>query len=135
MPVSQEKVTFVGLAKVQKGLKQLGAVDRELKDMGMDAAKPVVQEAKQLAPKRSGKLAASIRAVPTSRGAAVRAGNPGKLSYGAPIHWGWFYDRNWFIYKNIMPNPFLVKALGYTRQEVFDTYERNLKILIQKYDL
>lgn len=131
-----QRIEFIGLNKVVRDLSKLpGNIDRELVNIGLEAAKPLIAHAKSIAPVRSGKLRASIRSAPTKRGVVVRAGNPGKLSYGNPIHWGWFYDQKHGIKKNIMPNPFLYKALGYTRQEIFDNYDRNIKNIIKKHNL
>jgi hypothetical protein len=46
------------------------------------------------------------------------------VPYANPIHWGWFK-------RNIKPQPFFVKALGITRDEVYQTYYRNVNKLIE----
>jgi len=74
----------------------------------------------------TGRLLKSLRVY--NRGASVSVGTT--VPYANPIHWGWFYDRNNFVKKRIKPNPFLARALGYNRQEILDTYKRNLKKLI-----
>jgi phage gpG-like protein len=76
--------------------------------------------------KGTGRLLKSLRVY--NRGASVSVGS--RLPYANPIHWGWFYDRNNFVKKRIKPNPFLARALGYNRQEILDTYKRNLQKLI-----
>lgn len=138
MPASSQvtKIEVIGLNQTISKLKKLDkGVSQELKSIGYEAAQPVVVQAKSLAPVKTGNLRNSIRALKLERGAAVRAGNKGKLSYGAPIHWGWFVDRNTGKKRNILPNPFLFRAFGITRQAVFETYERNVRKIIRKYNL
>lgn len=77
----------------------------------------------------TGKLLRSLQV--TTRGARVYVKGGGtRVPYANPIHWGWFYDKNNFIKKRIMPNPFLSRALGYNKQEILATYKRNLDKLI-----
>ena len=40
-----------------------------------------------------------------------------------PIHWGWGK-------RNIRPQPFFVRALGYTRSEIYDNYFKQMEKLI-----
>ena len=138
MPASSPdgKIEVIGLSQTVSKLKRLETgVSQELKQIGYEAAQPVVSEARSIAPVRTGKLQASIRALKLERGAAIRTGNKTSLSYGSPIHWGWFIDRNTGKKRNIKPNPFLFRAFGIKRQDVIDTYERNMRKLIDKYGL
>jgi hypothetical protein len=98
-----------------------------------EAANIVASTARTLVPVRSGALRATIRSKKIARKVLVSAGNNTKVPYANPIHWGWFYDRENFVYKNIMPQPFFAKALGLTRNEVYQTYFKNINKLFNKY--
>jgi hypothetical protein len=63
----------------------------------------------------------------------ISAGNNSSIPYANPIHFGWYYDKNNFVKKNILPNPFFAKALGLTRNEVYKTYFININKLFNKY--
>lgn len=88
------------------------------------SAERVVLEAKTLVPVRTGALRNSIRLSATTKGISIKAGNNGRIPYANPIHWGWFK-------RHIKPQPFFAKALGYTRQEIFDNYYKQMNDLIK----
>jgi hypothetical protein len=54
----------------------------------------------------------------------VSAGNNRRVPYANPIHWGWFR-------RHIRPQPFFIKALGLTRDEVYQNYYRSIDKLIK----
>ena len=82
----------------------------------------IVPEALSRVPRRSGRLAASIRSSATVKSGVVRAGGA-KLPYAKPIHFGWPKH-------NISPQPFLYEALDARRSAVIDAYvERVAKIV------
>lgn len=118
-------------------LEEIGTPRDAIKEANFKAATIVADEARTLAPisrtkyKPGGALKRSIRANKALTKATVRAGGA-RVPYANPIHWGWFYDRKNFVYKNIKPNPFLVKAMGYTRDEVVKTYYENINKLMNK---
>jgi hypothetical protein len=58
-----------------------------------------------------------------------------RVVYANPIHWGWFYDKEWFIQKNIKPNLFLYRALGQQLNKIVADYNRDMQNLIDKYGL
>lgn len=79
-----------------KGLRELQALIRQSGDAGLKAALAqankagadvVAQAAKPRAPRRSGRLAGSIRALGSQAKGRVRAGGAG-VPYAAAIHWG-----------------------------------------------
>jgi hypothetical protein len=77
-------VTTEGIRDLQRDLR---AIDRKLpreidEALTKAVADVVLPRARQLAPRRSGRLAASLRAGPD---ASVRS----DLPYAGPIHWGW----------------------------------------------
>lgn len=118
------------LDAVNEAMRLLGTPVKEIQQAGYEAALIVARAAKNDAPVRSGNLMRSIRAAKVVKGAAVRAGSQ-KVPYANPIHWGWFYDKKNFVYKNIKPNRFLIRALGYNFEEVRDTYLRNIDKLLK----
>ena len=88
------------------------------------SAEKVLLESKALVPVRTGALRNSIRLSATTKGISIKAGNNGRIPYANPIHWGWFK-------RHIKPQPFFAKALGYTRQEIFDNYYKQMNDLIK----
>lgn len=122
-----------GLKEALNALKQIGVPTAEVSAASQQAAEIVAATSRTLVPVRSGRLRASIRSKKQARKVLVSAGNNTTVPYANPIHWGWFYDKNNFIKKNILPNPFFAKALGLTRNEVYKTYFVNINKLFNKY--
>lgn len=146
---SRSGITVEGLSGTYKALKELGEPNDSLKAILREAAETMAAASRDTVPVKSGKLKASIRPAATTRGAFVYAGNNraglNGVPYANPIHWGWFRDRKsqraknsrrGYINKNIRPNPFMAKALGYTREEIFrnftDHMERELEGIISR---
>jgi HK97 gp10 family phage protein len=125
----QNGVKVRGLNQAIRSLRELGVPDQEIKDAGSQAGELVAAEARSLAPVKTGKLRDSIRVSKTLRKVTVSAGNnrtsASGIPYANPIHWGWFK-------RNIKPQPFFVKALGLTRDEVFRAYFDNIAKLVAK---
>ncbi len=118
-----------GFNQAIRSLRELGVPDDEIKRAGSESGELVANEARTLVPVRTGKLRDSIRVSKTLRKVTIQAGNNRKtksgIPYANPIHWGWFK-------RNIKPQPFFVKALGITRDEVFRNYYDQIARLIQK---
>ena len=124
----QSGIKVTNLREINKALKAVGAPNEEIKKAGKESGELVASEARGLVPVRSGALRNSIRVGATARGKiTVSAGNnrttKSGIPYANPIHWGWFK-------RNIKPQPFFVKALGYTRAEVYDNYFKQIEKLI-----
>lgn len=96
-----------------------------MREAAKASAEKVLLESRSLAPVRTGALRNSIRLSVTTKGISIKAGNNGNIPYANPIHWGWFK-------RHIKPQPFLAKALGYTRQEIYDNYFKQMDNLIKK---
>lgn len=78
-------VRVEGLKELRRDLRGVEkALPRELTKTLKEAASPVADKAKALAPRGSGRLAASIR--PYASGTAVTVAT--RLPYGDVIHWG-----------------------------------------------
>lgn len=116
-------VKVKGYKQAIKALKAIGVPAAEIKAAGSEAGELVAGQARLLAPVRSGRLRNSIRVSKALNKVSVSAGNNKSIPYANPIHWGWFK-------RNIKPQPFFVKALGITRDEVYRNYYRSLDKLI-----
>lgn len=81
-------IQLKGAKELARGLKQAGADLKDLKAVNRQAAQIVVPEAKSLAPSRSGRLAASVRAGATQKAGVVRVGSK-RVPYAGPINYGW----------------------------------------------
>jgi HK97 gp10 family phage protein len=118
-------IKVAGLKQAIKALQAIGVPAAEIKAAGSQAGDLVANEARALAPVRSGALRNSIRVSKALNRVSVSAGNNRSVPYANPIHWGWFK-------RNIKPQPFFIKALGITRDEVYQNYYRTLDTLIAK---
>ena len=117
-----------GLREVQKALRDVGNnLLNEMKPTHLKAAEAIVPAAKQLAPVRTGRMAASIRAAAVRTGGRVRVGSSG-VPYAGPIHFGWPARR-------ITPQPFVYEALDPRRDEVAAIYAERLNDMIVKYGI
>lgn len=113
-----------GLRSSIKALQAIGVDAKDIKSAGNEAGEIVAREARTLVPVRTGALRNTIRTSKALNKVSVSAGNNGRVPYANPIHWGWFK-------RNIKPQPFFVKALGITRDEVYQNYYRSINRLIQ----
>jgi hypothetical protein len=125
---AQSGIKVTNLREINKALKAVGAPNEAIKKAGKESGELVASEARGLVPVRTGALRNSIRVGATARGKiTVLAGNnrtsKSGVPYANPIHWGWFK-------RNIKPQPFFVKALGYTRAEVYENYFSQMEKLI-----
>ncbi len=123
--MQQQGVKIVGLKEAIKALQIVGVPDAEIKRAGSESGEIVANEARSLVPVRSGKLRESIRVSKAVRKVTISAGNnrSSGVPYANPIHWGWFK-------RNIKPQPFFVKAIGITRDEVYNNYLKQLDRLM-----
>jgi len=112
-----------GLKDLNKALRAIGIPAKEMNAVAKQSGESVLRESLALVPVRTGKLRNSIRLSSTTKGIRIVAGNA-KVPYANPIHWGWFR-------RNILPQPFFSKALGYTRQEIYDNYYKAVDTLIK----
>jgi len=130
---NEEAIRLDGLNQLFSALKALGAPVEAIEEANKAAAVPVMRTAKNIAPVRTGALRNTVRIGPAKTNVRIRAGLK-RVPYANPIHWGWFYDKNNFITKNIRPNPFMSRALGYNRDEILMNYVKSMKKLIDKYE-
>ena len=126
----QPGVKVKNLREINKALDAIGVPKDAIKDAGKESGELVANQARGLVPVRTGNLRNSIRVGATARGKiTVKAGNNRNSSsgvpYANPIHWGWFK-------RHIRPQPFFVKALGYTRAEIYENYITKMGTLIKE---
>ena len=142
-------VRVLGLRETIKQLEALGADKQEIIDANFQAAETLRKAALPNVPlykgnrgangqlyqyKSPGSLRSSLRSSKAKGYAQVLMGNS-RVVYANPVHWGWFYDKEWFIQKNIKPNLFLYRALGQQYQTIIEQYNKDMQQLIDKYGL
>lgn len=94
----------------------------QMREAHADVARQVV--AATHAPRRSGRLAGSVRPGATQTSALARAGGA-RLRYAAPIHWGW-------PARGIRPQPFLVDAAHRTEPAWILTYQAAVARIVDR---
>lgn len=109
-------VRIEGLTRFRATLKRAGADMADMKAANQAAARTVAEAAAAGAPRRSGKLAGSLR--PARQVARARVSST--VPYAGAIHWGW--PRH-----NISANPFLTRAAEQTQPQWIRQYEQDLQ--------
>lgn len=135
----QVKVT--GAKELRRSIRQIEdaaakkGMQGELKTAYRTAARVVEIAAKGEAPKRSGRLAGTIKAKGTTTGAAVTAGGTKRVPYAGPIHWGWpsrpNRPRGWRG-GPISANKFMVRAAMDSRDVVKEVLEDELNKVLKR---
>lgn len=127
-------VRIEGARQLRATLKRAGGDLQDLRAANRRAATTVVPAAAALAPKRSGNLAASIRAGATTRAGIVRAGKK-RVPYAGPVHWGWPSrpdPARGIRGGPIKPHPFLMRAAQDTEPQWVPIYEAEILSAIRK---
>lgn len=119
MPVSVQ-----GLRQVNKDLLALGAELDDLKDVYAEVAKVGSQVAANLAPHKTGALAATIRGN-RAKGKAVVTAGKGRVKYAGAINYGW--PR-----RNIRANRFLQRTDTVMETRAPQIFEQGIDALIEK---
>lgn len=117
-----------GSKRLLRTLKQAGVDLDSLKPINAKSAEIVAGAAAGSTPRRSGRLAATLRTSATKRAGVIRAGNNRKTSgvpYANPIHWGW-------VRRGIKPNPWLTKAAKDTEPRWVHLYEEHTDKTLKK---
>ena len=112
-----------GLRQAIRALQDIGVPAAEIKAAGTQSGELVANEARSQVPVKTGRLRDSIRVSKALSKISVSAGNNTRIPYANPIHWGWYR-------RHIKPQPFFVKALGITRDQVYQNYYSSLDRLI-----
>lgn len=134
MASPQQTIKIEGLRETVASLKALGEDLTPIKTANQEAALRLISAAEPLVPVRTGKLKSTLKASKATTYAEARAGSA-RVPYAAPIHWGWFVDKNTRRVRGILPQPFYMKALKLTYNEIITNYERNMNEAIKKYNL
>lgn len=122
------------LRKIEDAAARKG-MQADLKTEYRTAARVVELAAYQEAPRRSGRLAGSIKAKGTTTGAAVTVGGTARTRHAGPIHWGWGSRPNkakGWRGGPISANNFMLRALASSREQVAEILEGGLRRLIDK---
>ncbi|NQX26832.1 HK97 gp10 family phage protein [Microbacteriaceae bacterium VKM Ac-2854] len=113
--MSEEAIRIEGWRELRSTLRKAGDDLSDLKQANADAAKIAAEASAQLAPSRSGRLAATIRSAGTKAAGVIRAGTA-RVPYALPIHWGW--GR-----RHIAANPFLSRGARNSEGQWIRVYE------------
>jgi hypothetical protein len=111
-----------GARKLRASLKAAGVGVQDLKDAHKAVADQVARDARPVTPRRSGRLAASVRTSGTQTAAIIRAGKKA-VPYAGPIHWGW-------PSRGIAPQPWLADTAAATQGTWENTYMQALERII-----
>lgn len=99
-----------GLSTLARTLRKAGADMQDLKAAYRQAASVAEKRTKPLTPRRSGKLAGTIRASATQKSGVVRAGSS-RIPYAGVINYGWPGH-------NIKASNFMAKGLERSDDEI-----------------
>jgi hypothetical protein len=127
-----EGIKVSGLNAAVKALRTIGVPSSTIGEASQRAGDIVAQEGRSLVPVRSGDLRETIKARKVARKVVVSAGNNSRVPYANPIHFGWTYDKNNFVKKNIRPNPFFTVAIRRKRKEVYEAFFGSLEKLLKE---
>lgn len=119
-------VRVEGARELRASLRKAGADLADLKAVNASVASMVASAAMAAAPRRTGRLAASVRgnrAVSTARISAGTAGIP----YAGAIHWGW-------PSRNIEAQPFIADTAAALEDQWVKLYETGIADVINKID-
>lgn len=122
-------VKIEGARQLRRTLKDAGDDLNDLKEVNRAAAAIAANRAKTWAPRKSGRLAGTVRSSGTKTAGIVRAGNNRKTAsgvpYANPIHWGW-------PSRNIKANPFLSYSAQATEPRWLKLYENYIEKTLSK---
>lgn len=107
-----------------RALRDAGADMKDMTAANKAASSTVANLARVLAPKRSGKLAAAIRAGGNQKIAYVNYGKK-SVPYAGPIHWGWKA-------RNIEANEYVSRAAQYSEPQWINAYRKRVDQIIEK---
>ena len=134
-------VKVTGAKELRKSIRQIEdaaakkGMQADLKGAYRTAARAVEVQAKMEAPRRSGRLAGSIKAKGTTTGASIVAGGLKSVPYAGPIHYGWpsrpNKSKGWRG-GPIAANPFLTRAAYGSIDIVRDVLADELQRVLDK---
>lgn len=134
-------VKVTGAKELRKAIRQIEdaaakkGMQADLKGAYRTAARAVEVQAKMEAPRRSGRLAGSIKSKGTTTGASIVAGGLKSVPYAGPIHYGWpsrpNKSKRWRG-GPIAANPFLTRAAAGSIDIVRDVLADELQRVLDK---
>lgn len=110
-----------GLRETVRSLERFGVQVADLKAAFKRIGNMVVTDARSLAPHKSGRLAATIKASNTKNKSIVRAGSA-RVPYAGVIHYGG--------YNNISPHPYLTDSVTKNEKKSVSIMQEELNRLI-----
>jgi hypothetical protein len=122
--VTDPTVRVIGIDRLTRTLRAAGDDLSDLKDANAAAGRMVAGAAQGTVPRRSGRLASTIRASRQARRAQVVAGRA-SVPYAGPIHWGW-------PSRGIGAQPFLSEAAQSSESRWVPLYARDLQKVLAK---
>lgn len=114
-----------GLRETVRNLEKVGVDVQDLKEVFTDIGRMVANDASVLAPRKSGRLAASIRPTKTKNKAAVRAGSA-RVPYAGVQNYGW-------PKRHIGGKNFLQRAINANESKAVRMMEDGLGRIIKQY--
>ena len=117
-------VTVRGARELRRSMRAAGEDMTQLNAAHKLASAIVAADAARRAPRRTGRLAGSIRPAGTRTRAEVRAGFK-RVPYAGPIHWGW--PR-----KGIRPSLFLTTAAAATETAWTAAYRAEVERILNQ---
>lgn len=122
---SQDSIRIPNLKQIQAALIELGVSKKELGEASFTAGMITTVKARELVPKKSGKLATTIKARKLSSKVMVVAGNNTTVKYAGLQNFG---SKR----KGVEGRYFFQMAIRRTRQQVLDTYLDTLQEMVNK---
>lgn len=113
------QVQIQGARELRRTLKRAGVSVEDLKDANAAAGAIVVAAGRTSAPRRSGRMAGTVRASRAAASATVRAGGAA-VPYAGVIHWGW-------PARGIAAQPWLSEAATSTESAWLAAYEAGVE--------
>ena len=117
-------VRVIGLDRLVRTLNKAQVDLTDLKDANKRAGEIVADDAIIRVPRRTGRLAGTIRASRQAKRAQVVAGRS-SVPYAAPIHWGW-------PSRGISAQPFLSDAARSTEPTWVAAYQDDVQAALDK---
>lgn len=123
---TQAGISVSGLSRLRRDLRKAGDDMGDLKEANARAASIVAAEAARRAPRKTGRLASSVRGNRAASRASVSAGRAA-VPYAGPIHYGW-------PARGIEANPFVTDAAQATEPIWIPAYETDLNKVAHSLD-
>lgn len=125
-------VRVSGLRDLVRNLERAGVAAEDIKEVMGDAGEIVVRKAVSVAPSRTGKLKANIRASKAKTKASIKAGSA-RVPYARFVYFGRYNAEKGGLYQK--ENPFLFDAIRATRTQVFNRIEQGVGDILKRYNL